>query len=112
MPWKNGLGISEEIAKDPELWRLSCAVIQGPTAFSSYPGKRRFLSVWKGESIKLNDFELKNGEVHAFDGDEPIFCSPGKGHVIDIGLIFDPKRVEANMKSELFKAEDVLPVDD
>jgi environmental stress-induced protein Ves len=47
VPWRNGAGTTTEVALDGEpdapSWRLSIATIQGPSAFSGFPGYDRML---------------------------------------------------------------------
>ncbi|MFQ0816027.1 HutD-family protein [Brucella anthropi] len=61
MPWKNGGGITVEIAIHPQAasvedfdWRLSMATVAGDGPFSVFPGIDRTLSVLEGEGIVLD----------------------------------------------------------
>ena len=99
MPWKNGHGETSEIAKDPQsLWRLSAATVRQPGPFSEFRGYSRLLSIWQGEGLKLNDFELKGDAVYSFQGEEPIFCQNLSPLVVDLGLIFKTGFIEARMR--------------
>src|SRR5215469_18523053 len=58
MPWKNGRGVTLEIARQPATgevfsWRLSLAQIDEDCDFSAYPGYRRALVLVTGNSLKL-----------------------------------------------------------
>lgn len=98
-PWKNGQGFTEEIAVDPQqVWRLSAASISVDSSFSDYTGFRRYLAVWQGEGLLLNQHELRFGEIYTFSGDEKIFCRLLKGPVVDLGLIYDPHKCQAEMR--------------
>jgi len=98
MPWKNGYGETSEIAKDPRsLWRLSAATVRRPSPFSEFKGYSRLLCIWQGEGLKLNDFELKGNQVHAFHGEQPIFCENLSPLVIDLGFISKSGLIEAQM---------------
>ena len=57
MPWKNGGGITREVAVFPEtgdfLWRLSLATVAADGPFSAFPGVDRTLTVLEGPGIEL-----------------------------------------------------------
>ena len=62
-PWKNGGGMTREIAVGPEgagledfLWRLSVAEVAASGPFSAFPGIDRTLTLLQGDGLKL-DFE-------------------------------------------------------
>lgn len=98
MPWKNGRGVTSQIAvAEDSSWRLSAATISEPGPFSEYPGFRRLLAIWKGDGLLLNEFKLNRGEVYDFSGETPIFCQNLSPVVVDVGLIFDPRQVTAKM---------------
>jgi environmental stress-induced protein Ves len=69
-PWKNGGGITREIAIGPEgaaaggdfLWRLSIAEVSGSGPFSVFPGVDRTLTILEGAGIKL-DFAEGDDQV-------------------------------------------------
>jgi environmental stress-induced protein Ves len=66
MPWRNGAGVTLEIARDPPsgsefLWRLSLATLAASGPFSSYPGYRRAVTLIDAAGFRL-----------AFDGQEPV----------------------------------------
>jgi uncharacterized protein len=54
-PWKNGGGVTREVAAQPSTaspgfdWRISIADIERPGLFSSYPGVDRMLAVLEGQ---------------------------------------------------------------
>lgn len=61
MPWKNGGGVTVEIAVYPEGasvdnfdWRISMATVASDGAFSIFPGIDRTLSVLEGDGIVLD----------------------------------------------------------
>ncbi len=61
MPWKNGGGVTVEIAIFPENasvdnfdWRISTATVANDGPFSVFPGIDRTLSVLEGNGIVLN----------------------------------------------------------
>lgn len=107
-PWRNGRGQSHEIARAPVagedfLWRLSRAPIAEPGPFSAYPGFHRWLTVMEGAELRLcfeqkpAPVNLRPGDVYLFSGDEAVTAELPKGPVADLGLVFDPKRVRAEM---------------
>lgn len=60
MPWKNGLGVTHEVALEPSpvdgaqfLWRVSLATIKGSGPFSTFPGIDRSIVALKGDTVKL-----------------------------------------------------------
>ena len=58
MPWKNGGGITREIAKRVDsrgnmVWRASRATISQDGDFSLFPGVERHLLLLKGEGFRL-----------------------------------------------------------
>jgi environmental stress-induced protein Ves len=73
MPWKNGLGVTREVARYPESgeyeWRISLATIRQPGPFSTFPGYLRNISVLEGGGMYLT-----------IDGQRSIDCAfPGAG---------------------------------
>lgn len=114
-PWKNGGGVTSEIAIYPEtanfadndfLWRLSSAKITSTNNFSAFDGYDRILFVVKGEGLLLSE----NGSPHKnrlpsliayrFQGETPIECELLSDEVVDFGIIY---------KRGLFKVDtDVL----
>lgn len=109
-PWKNGGGVSREIAIFPNgaslekadfAWRLSTADVSAPGPFSSFPDFERLLTLVKGEELVLElpslRKSLKPGVVALFRGDEPAEALLPSGPVADLGLIYDPDQVMAKM---------------
>lgn len=100
--WKNGGGITREIAarRDAQglLWRLSMADVAGDGAFSSFEGLTRVLTVTQGSGMILHGPE---GPLRAdfaapvvFDGGAAIRAELTSGAVRDFNLMFDTARVE------------------
>lgn len=80
MPWKNGLGLTLEVARHPAGdgpfdWRVSIARVDTDGPFSLFPGIDRILLPLDGEGILLEDPArgtatiLRPLEVARFDGD-------------------------------------------
>lgn len=101
MPWKNGLGTTAEIdrfpAEGPYLWRLSQATVRVDGPFSVFPGYDRWLAIWNGGPMFLNDRELTPRQPLRFSGDDEVFCRVTSAPVLDVGLIFDRSKIEASM---------------
>jgi len=86
MPWKNGLGVTEEIAiapegatlADPFLWRLSSALVQADGPFSLFPGYDRTLVVVEGAGMTL-DVDGKRTTLARLDAP---FVFPGEASIM------------------------------
>lgn len=105
MPWKNGGGITREIARrddgDRLIWRLSMAEVASDGPFSAFPGLMRILTVIRGAGLVLRTPEgvIEAEPFHPvrFPGDLPVACSRIAGDVTDLNVIFDPARIEARV---------------
>lgn len=115
MPWKNGSGVTAEVAISPEGsqlqdmnfdWRISSARIEGENKFSEFPGYNRVLTVLSGEGLLLNRQELGPYEIFEFEGEDPISCSLIDGPVEDLGVIF--KRDQFRVEMKLLNVEGAL----
>ncbi len=84
MPWKNGGGVTEEIALDPPggswkepgriLWRMSTARVASSGPFSLFPGYDRWLAVLDGGGLELRVEGRAPARLHA---QEEILAFPG-----------------------------------
>jgi len=112
VPWKNGHGITRELAKEANAasfsWRLSIADVAGDGPFSRFVGMRRILTVVAGKGMELIGL---NGTLQAdlgvpveFDGALEIASRLKDGPLRDLNLIFDPRvcngQVSALMERE------------
>lgn len=102
MSWQNGLGVTAEIdrwpaGEEPYLWRFSQASIQKDSPFSAFPGYDRWLAVWKGSAVFLNDLKVDELQPVRFSGDDKTSCRLTGGPIEDVGLIFDRRKVDAQM---------------
>lgn len=99
LPWKNGGGITREIAAlrldENIMWRLSMADVESNGPFSNFAGLTRILTVIKGNGIKLISADQA---IHAlfgvpveFDGALNIQSQLINGPVRDLNVMFDPK---------------------
>jgi hypothetical protein len=105
-PWKNGGGVTREIARRDDasglLWRLSFADVDRDGAFSIFTGAERVLTVVEGAGLRLRHaggvIDARPGVPVAFSGETPINGELVSGPVRDFNLIYDPKRVRASVK--------------
>ena len=82
MPWRNGGGITAEIAVAPKAatvasgfdWRLSCAEVSVSGAFSEFAGYDRTLVQLSGTPMRLvsgdQTIRLQLGQPHVFAGED------------------------------------------
>ena len=121
-PWKNGLGLTREIASDPPAqsgqpfrWRLSRAVIESSSQFSSYPGVRRFLALAAGGALELRiDREAPRmlerlGDWIEFSGDSAVEAVPLDGPVEDLNLMLADPSLQAEVLFRPLIGSLVLP---
>lgn len=99
VPWKNGGGVTREIAVSPPgaplsdfEWRISTAEITCPGPFSLFPGVDRSLSVLEGElDLSLAAAAPVRLSVEsapfAFAGDVPARGEPRRGAVTDLNVM-------------------------
>lgn len=92
MPWKNGGGVTHEIAVFPSegapQWRLSVATIETDGPFSDFTGYDRTIVPLEGRGVTL---ELSNGERAVLDRPFRPFPFPGELSV-ECQLIDGPVR--------------------
>ena len=123
MPWRDGGGVTTEIAIDPAAatvssnftWRLSSARVEASGPFSRFPGCLRDLVLLEGAGFELTvgsrtfDFCDFLNPVR-FSGDDSTRARLLQGPSVDLGLIWDPHRIRAEV-STLRVGEDRLRVD-
>jgi environmental stress-induced protein Ves len=106
MPWKNGQGFTSQLLIEPGTaqfpegpftWRLSSALILSSGEFSRFPGYDRWLMLTSGNSLKIGDAFLKRNDSLRFSGDNTQSIDLVDGPVQDLGLIYDRKKVTAEM---------------
>ncbi|MEU8624119.1 HutD family protein [Streptomyces sp. NPDC048669] len=107
-PWKNGGGVTREIAASPGAaagafdWRVSLADVTGDGPFSVFPGVDRTLTVVEGAGMDL----MVDGEHHIVD--EPYWPHdfPGDvetggrllaGPVVNLNVMYRRDRTRAEM---------------
>lgn len=82
MPWKNGQGLTEEVAAFPEGsgvdgfdWRLSIARVDADGPFSLFPGIDRTIALLEGEGLAL---DLPDGRTVTLSPGGPPLAFPGE----------------------------------
>jgi environmental stress-induced protein Ves len=103
--WKNGGGITHEIARDGAAadwrWRLSVADVASDGPFSLFAGYARILTVIEGAGIDLhtanNTLAARPLQPIAFSGDLAIDSRMVRGPIRDFNVIYDPSRVIAHV---------------
>jgi environmental stress-induced protein Ves len=104
-PWKNGGGVTHEIARAEDagrwLWRLSVAEVAGDGPFSRFEGMSRILTVIEGAGMELR---TPVGVLRAlplvpvaFAGDLPVEGRLLAGPLRDLNVIYDARRVAASV---------------
>lgn len=99
-PWKNGGGVTRELAIAPAGaglddfdWRISCAQVASGGAFSPFPGVDRSLALLEGAGLRL---DFGGGETHTltvdsaplvFGGDQPVSAALLDGPVGDFNVM-------------------------
>jgi environmental stress-induced protein Ves len=96
MPWKNGLGVTTELARFPEGdapfdWRVSIAKVDRDGPFSPFPGIDRAFLVLEGEGIRLvrpsSTTQLRRFEPFSFPGDDETIGELLAGPIRDFNVM-------------------------
>ena len=106
MPWKNGGGVTHEVACSPNrdnfAWRLSVAEVSISGPFSKFEGMQRILTVIDGVGINLvsdnGTQPAKYKSPTSFSGSTTINGNLIDGPVRDFNLIFDPNKTNASVE--------------
>jgi uncharacterized protein len=104
-PWKNGGGVTREIAVkrtgDTLIWRLSVAEVCADGPFSRFVGLKRILTVIEGHGMELKSQSQTLKADYAvpvrFDGDWVIESKLNNGPLRDLNLIYDPAYCEGDV---------------
>ena len=81
MPWKNGQGVTREIAREPAegedfLWRLSIAEVAASGDFSLFPGYDRTITLIEGAGMRLVFEEAPEKRIeHRFGALQPVLSA-------------------------------------
>lgn len=109
-PWKNGLGLTREIAMQADdrfpvgfAWRLSRAEVKDTAPFSRFEGVRRWLGLAQGLAFELRiegrpPHALERpGDVITFPGDVACDGVPLMGPIEDLNLMLADPELDAEM---------------
>lgn len=112
MPWKNGGGVTREIARQVDgaqpYWRLSLATVDRSGPFSILPGCERIILLLEGQPMSLH---FDDGEVMTLGRDEPrrFSCErplqavlQGPGERRDLNLIWSGDALDASVQTVNF----------
>lgn len=101
-PWRNGGGVTHEIARegppDAFSWRVSVADVAQAGPFSAFPGVDRVIALLEGAGFSLHDAGRlrvtlsRPGEAYAFSGDDAVTCTLVDGPVRDLNVMVDRAR--------------------
>ena len=107
MPWKNGGGVTAEIAVFPEasglddfVWRVSMAEVASDGPFSAFPGIDRTLTVLAGDGLRLAVGEAgavtltPASKPFPFSADQPAHGALTGGTVTDLNVMTRRGRAE------------------
>jgi uncharacterized protein len=105
-PWRNGGGVTRELAAWPDsddwTWRISVAQVAASGPFSRFDGVQRWFAVLDGNGVRLR---LGGGEniltpasaPFCFDGAQPVDCQLLGGATRDLNLMVRSDRMSARM---------------
>ncbi len=112
MPWKNGLGVTTEIARSPQTgdsynWRVSVADVVSDGPFSTFDGMDRIILTIQGDGMILTHPEreqtvtLGGFELYAFPGEWVTTCRLRGGPIRDFNVMTrrDTTRAEVEILS-------------
>ncbi|UXN62619.1 HutD family protein [Phyllobacterium zundukense] len=123
MPWKNGGGVTTEIAVDPPLasvadfdWRISMATVASDGPFSRFDGIDRTLTVLNGEGLEL-EVEGETpvrltpaGRPYPFPGDATASAKLIAGSVTDFNVMTRRGRWTHSVDNLSIDGTQVLPI--
>ncbi len=113
LPWKNGRGITEELAIWPHGatldrgdfdWRISKAAVDDSGPFSTFPGFDRLLLVTSGDGFMLTHGDhaprtrVRRFEPYLFAGDWPTTAELISGTVSDFNVLLRRGEWHANIE--------------
>ncbi|MGL4209886.1 MAG: HutD family protein [Candidatus Adiutrix sp.] len=109
MPWKNGLGSTCQIAREPIdeqqafIWRLSIADVTTDGPFSIFAGYRRIISTLSGAGMVLTVDGQKSPPLvpyqpFMFSGDSQVEGKLIDGPICDFNLIYQAKLVKPRVQ--------------
>lgn len=98
MPWRNGGGVTFEIAREPQTgtefaWRLSLALIGQSGPFSNFDGYQRAMALVEGTGCILRGIDTSPvalnvpGDMTVFPGSAAVECELVAGPCYDLNLM-------------------------
>lgn len=118
-PWKNGGGVTWELAASPANagldafdWRISIAEVANGGPFSSFSGIDRILTVLSGEGMALEVAGYRSATLDAasppfaFPGDQPCNAALAAGPIRDLNVMV--RRHKWRAKARRLSASDHL----
>lgn len=109
-PWKNGGGVTRELACSPAgaglddfVWRISIADVASSGPFSQFPGVERIIALLDGPGMQL---QFESGKRHAltqplepyrFRGEAHLYAQLVDGPSRDFNLMFCRDRAEGTI---------------
>jgi len=100
-PWKNGGGVTREVAAWPEgsdlggfHWRVSLADVAQGGPFSCFPGVDRVITVVRGAGMLL---AVDGTEHRIFSGDAATDCRLLQGPLLDFNVMTRRKKTSARV---------------
>lgn len=102
VPWKNGGGVTVDIAFEGDVWRFSRTPITEPGPFSDYPNVDRMQVLVAGSGLVL---QTPSGDIDVrrpfqpvrFAGETPIASRLEAGPVEVVNLLGDRRRVSIDL---------------
>lgn len=118
MAWKNGGGVTREVARDPAdarmadfIWRVSVAEVAEGGPFSAFEGVDRVITVVDGAGMVLtldgSSHPVEPFAPFAFSGDVDTDCQLVDGPLVDFNVM--TRRTAATAKVELIRDRCTLP---
>jgi environmental stress-induced protein Ves len=124
VPWRNGQGITREIAAMPPgagpddfLWRVSLADVVGPAPFSRFPGVDRTIVLLDGAGFRMT---MDGTRVHelttpcapfAFPGEAEVAVTLAGGPTRDFNLMLRRRRADGSVEVWRGATEPAVPPD-
>ncbi len=105
-PWRNGGGVTRELAAWPRpsdwTWRISVADVAASGPFSRFEGVERWFAVLDGCGVRLELGGAKQiltaaSAPFSFDGAQPVDCHLVQGATRDLNLMVRSDRALARM---------------
>jgi len=121
-PWKNGCGVTREVAVRPPRsdldhfdWRVSIAEVHAGGPFSVFPGVDRSMAILEGRlsvAIEGREAAVLSADTPplSFPGETPVTAEPLGPRVTDLNVMTRRGRFEARLtRSSLAQAQTLSP---